>query len=362
MRRHYRYLFLSMFIAFCLLPPVSFADEIHSRSVVVMDALTGEMLYAKDPFVRRPPASTTKLMTAIITVENANLSDIVTISRNTSRVSPHKTGFREGDQITVEQLLYAALLDSANDAAVALSELISGSEARFVKLMNRKALAIGAMNTRFVNSSGLPGPGQYTTAYDLAKIMSYALQHHKLKEIMGTRVARISTEDGNSIFLRNTNKLLWSEETLVGGKTGYTRKAQHCFVCAAEHERETVIVAILGSSSRDGLWRESCILIHKGFEVLGNKGNPVPVNSLTGTGMSKVSRVTNMNITHQNSKSGEDKRIVSQKTAKPMTKIFAKKKIKTKRPVRNKTYAKGRHNGKKNFNVAEQSRISRVKS
>ena len=273
--KHYRCFFVLLFTVCCLLSTTTFADEICSRSVVVMDVSTGEMLYAKNPYLRLPPASTTKLMTAIIAVENANLSDVVTISRNASHVSPHKAGLKEGDKITVEQLLYAALLDSANDAAVALSEVVAGSETRFATLMNRKALAIGAVDTRFINSSGLPGPSQYTTAYDLAKIMSYALRYQKLKEVIGTRVAEISTENGNSIFLRNTNKLLWSEEDLVGGKTGYTRKAMHCFVCAAERKNATVIVVILGSPSRDVLWRESETMISKGFEVLGNKVKPV---------------------------------------------------------------------------------------
>jgi D-alanyl-D-alanine carboxypeptidase len=105
--------------------------------------------------------------------------------------------------------------------------------------------------------------------------MSYVLRYQKLKEVIGTRVAEISTENGNSIFLRNTNRLLWSGEDHVGGKTGYTRKAMHCFVCATERQNATVIVVILGSPSRDVLWRESETLISKGFEVLGNKGKPV---------------------------------------------------------------------------------------
>jgi len=272
--KHHRYFFVLLFTFCCLLSTAALAKGIRSHSAVVMDESTGEILYAKNPYLRRPPASTTKLITAIIAVENANLSDVVTISRNASHVSPHKAGFREGDQATVEELLYAALLDSANDAAVALSEVVAGSEKKFVTLMNRKARAIGAVNTRFINSSGLPGRGQYTTAYDLAKIMSYVLRYQKLKEIIGTRVAEISTENGNSIFLRNTNMLLWSEEDLLGGKTGYTRNAMHCFVCASERENETVIVAILGSQSRDSLWRESSTLISKGFEVLGNRDKP----------------------------------------------------------------------------------------
>jgi D-alanyl-D-alanine carboxypeptidase len=109
-RKPYRYFFVLIFTLHCLLSSVSFADEIHSRSVVVMDPSTEEIVYAKNPYLKRPPASTTKLMTAIVVVENANLSDVVTISRKASRVSPHKAGFREGDRVTVEQLLYAARL------------------------------------------------------------------------------------------------------------------------------------------------------------------------------------------------------------------------------------------------------------
>src|SRR4030042_5073834 len=216
-----------------------------------MDASTGGILYAKNPDLRLPPASTTKLMTAVVVMENANLADVIPISRNATRVSPHKAGFKRGDKVTVEKLLYAALLGSANDAAVALSESVAGSEARFVELMNRKAVEIGARDTKFINSNGLPGPGQYITAYDLSKIMSYALRYPILRQIIGTRVTGVSTENGNAIFLKNTNRLLWSDEDLVGGKTGYTRKARHCFVCAAEREKDTVVVALLASPSRE---------------------------------------------------------------------------------------------------------------
>ena len=141
--------------------------------------------------------------------------------------------------------------------------------------MNRKAAAIGAHDTRFINANGLPGAGQYTTATDLSKIMGYALRYSKLREIIGTRVSEISTERGKAIFLRNTNKLLWSDDDLVGGKTGYTRKARHCFVCAAERRQDTVIVTLLGSPSREDLWKESASLITRGFYAIENNEEPV---------------------------------------------------------------------------------------
>jgi serine-type D-Ala-D-Ala carboxypeptidase (penicillin-binding protein 5/6) len=251
------------------------ADEVRSSAAAVIDASNGRLLFAKNPDLRLPPASTTKLMTAIVVVENADLNHIVTVSRLASGVSLHRAGFEEGDRVTVEKLLYAALLASANDAAVALAEAVAGSEAKFVDLMNRKAIAIGAGNTKFINSNGLPGPRQYTTAYDLAKIMSYSLTYPKLKEIIGTCFAEIFTENGHTLFLQNTNKLLWSSEDVIVGKTGYTRKARHCFVGAAERRNSAVIVAVLGSPDRQSLWRDSEALAMKGFSVMANNEAPI---------------------------------------------------------------------------------------
>lgn len=272
-------IFLSLFVfslfTFYFLVSTSHADDINARSAVVMEESTGRILYAKNPNLRLPPASTTKLMTAILVIEKVDLSEVIKISKNVTRVAPLKAGFKEGDEVTIETLLYAALLKSANDAAVALAEAVAGSEEEFVDMMNKKAGNMGLTDTRFINPHGLPGSGQYTTAFDLARIMRYALRYPKLREIIGTRVAGILTGRGNELFLKNTNKLLWSEDDLIGGKTGYTHEARHCFVCAAEREGGTVIVAILGSPSRTSLWKESEELIGRGFKVLANKEEAV---------------------------------------------------------------------------------------
>lgn len=304
-----------------------FADEIRSKAAVVMEASTGRMLYAKNPDLRLLPASTTKLMTAIIVMEKADPTDIVTMSKNASHVSPLKAGFKEGEKVTVETLLYAALLKSANDAAVALAEAVAGTEERFVHLMNSKAIALGLDDTTFINSHGLPGPHQYTTASDLSKIMRYALRYPKLKEIMGTRVTEVSTENGNAVFLKNTNRLLWSDEDLVGGKTGYTRKARHCFVCASERDNDTVIVTLLGSPSRDGLWKESEILIGKGFQIMANKEEPVIYFARADYDALKVKKTSykkNPKIKNQKSKIETKTKLVKKKN----TKIIAKGKSK----------------------------------
>ena len=261
------------FLASIFLPALStaFAETIHARAAVVMEASTGRILYGKHPERRLPPASTTKLITAIVAIEKADLDDVVTISRYASLVRPLKAGFRQGEKVTVENLLYAALIKSANDAAVALAEAVAGSEKDFVELMNQKAISIGAKNTKFINSTGLPGPHQYTTALDLSRIMSRVLSYPKLKEIIATPAVELLTDKGEILSLKNTDKLLWSNGDLIGGKTGYTFRAGHCFVCAAEREKEGIIVALLGSSSRGHLWKEAEALIDKGFQIIGNK-------------------------------------------------------------------------------------------
>jgi|WetSurSiteA1Bulk_404760.scaffolds.fasta_scaffold00231_5 serine-type D-Ala-D-Ala carboxypeptidase (penicillin-binding protein 5/6) len=366
---------IMLLTAYLFFPVSVCAEDLRSRAVVVMEASTGKTLYAKNPNLKRPPASTTKLMTAILALENTNLQDVVVISSEVAATPPHKAGFREGEKVTVEQLLYAALLGSANDAAVALAEAVSGSEGRFVELMNRKAIAVGALNTRFINANGLPGPGQYTTASDLAKIMSYALRYPKLKDIIGTKTAEVTTERGRTFFVKNTNRLLWSEEDLVGGKTGYTRSARHCFVCAAERDNDTIIVALLGSPSRETLWSESERLISKGFDVVENRDEPriyftkaeyddddIIVRKAI---YKKNSRKTIKNSTKKKS----NKILIAKKKAKKKTcserainqkeqkkTVVAKKKTNTK----TKTFAKKKVQ-KKNYKVAEKKKSERIK-
>ncbi len=266
---------LIAFIFFFSLSSAVSADEIKSRAAVVMDALTGRVLYAKNPDLRLLPASTTKLMTALVVLERANLGDVVTVSKKAAGVSPIRVGLKAGDKVTVENLLYAALMKSGNDAAVALAEAIAGSEEEFVAMMNKKAAAIGAIDTRYTNATGLPGDGQYITAYDLSMIMRQAIKYPVLREILGTRITEVSTETGKQIVIQNTNKLLWSDDEVLGGKTGYTRKARHCFVCAGERANDTIIVALLGTPYRGLLWKETEDLMAFGAKVLGKTEEPV---------------------------------------------------------------------------------------
>lgn len=266
---------LFMSALYCLLSTVVYAGEIRSRAAIVMEASTGRILYGKNPNLRLLPASTTKLMTAMVALDRANPNDTVVISEKAASCSPVKARFRVGERVTVETLLNAVLIKSANDAAFALAEGVAGSEERFVQLMNEKVLALGMSDTKFVNATGLPMEGQYITVYDLARILRHALRYPLIKEIVATKVSRISTEDGREIFVKNSNKLLWSDDSVLGGKTGYTRAAKHCFVCASEQGGKTVITAILGATTNAQLWKESEHLMKKGFAIVGGKEEPV---------------------------------------------------------------------------------------
>ena len=316
----------------------AFGEEVQARAAVVMDEATGRVLYAKNPELRLMPASTTKLMTALLAVERANLRDVVTVSRNAASVAPTRSGFREGDKVTIETLLYAALMKSANDAAVALAEAVAGSEDEFVQLMNRKAIALGAADTRFINPNGLPGRGQHTTAFDLAKIMRQAIRHPVLKEILGTRTTELSTENGKTVWVKNTNKLLWTDEELLGGKTGFTQAARHCFVCAGERENNTLIVAVLGAPSRSELWKETEGLMAFGSKVMQNKEEPVvyitradyDAEGITKAAYTKKVKVRGKKISSKKRVSSDEPKAVKARhevkaTGKPKAKVKAKK-------------------------------------
>ncbi len=324
-----------LFFTLHALPLVSYAAEISSKSAVVMEASTGRILYGKNPNLRLLPASTTKLMTAMVALDQMNTADTVTISERAAGVSAIRANFKAGEKVSVETLLNAALIKSANDAAFALAEAAAGSEDRSVERMNQKALALGMSDTHFVNSTGLPGHGQYITSYDLARMLRHALQYPLIREVINTKASRISTENGRSIFLKHSTRLLWADETVLGGKTGYTREAKHCFVCASEQGNETIIAALLGAPSRETLWKESEVLIEKGFAIAS--GKETPVMYFTKSDYKSSVRPVSYSV-----KTSE----VKEAAGKPVHKKGIKKKAKT----RAGRYAK-KHKAKENANV-----------
>ncbi len=254
---------------------ISQAQEIDAKSAVVVDAQTGKILYGKNPHLKHPPASTTKLVTAMVALERLSPEDKVEISNKAAKTQSVDPKLMEGEVYTVRDLIYLALMRSVNSAAVALAEATAGTEADFVKLMNEKVQKIGAKDTKFVNASGLPGKGQYTTVYDLTKIISKAISYPLIKEAINTRVYLVHEQNGKEHFIQNTNQLLWSEDNMIGGKTGFTSKARHCFVSAARVGNRLVYTAVLGAPNREKLWQDTQILLAKADDVLSGKNEPV---------------------------------------------------------------------------------------
>ncbi|WP_353685056.1 D-alanyl-D-alanine carboxypeptidase family protein [Thermodesulfovibrio sp. 3907-1M] len=267
--------FFIFIVCLFVLNSYALAADIDAPSAVAVDAQTGKILYGKNPHMKLPPASTTKLVTVMVALEKLDPEQKVIISKKAAKTPSVSPRLLNGEVYTVRDLVYLALMRSVNSAAVALAEATAGSEQNFVKLMNEKVQKIGAKDTRFINASGLPGKGQYTTVYDLTKIMSHALSYPLIKEAINTRVYLVKSGNGKEHFIQNTNHLLWLEDNMIGGKTGYTRTARHCFVSANKVKGRVVYTAILGDSNREKLWEDTQQLIARAEDVLSGKQEPV---------------------------------------------------------------------------------------
>jgi D-alanyl-D-alanine carboxypeptidase (penicillin-binding protein 5/6) len=237
---------------------------VPAKAAVVMDSF-GTVLYAKYPKARLAPASTVKLVTAMVAIDILKPEDIVRISGNAGKVRTIPPRLQPNEEFAVIDLLNLALMKSINQAAVALAEAAAGSEEAFVVLMNQKAEEIGTRDTLFANASGLPKGKQYSTASDLALIMKAALSYPLIKDILAKKMCIISTTAGREIFLENSNHLLWEDQTAIIGKTGYTGNARHCFVGAMDTDNGTVITAVLGARSRRNLWKATEMLAEIGI-------------------------------------------------------------------------------------------------
>src|SRR5512143_1118501 len=238
--------------------------DISAKAVVVMDAATGQVIISRNKDMELPPASTTKVMTAIVALDKAKLTDTFKVSRAAAAKSPSKVYLRPGDEITVEALLYSLLLKSANDSAAALAEGVGGSEEAFARMMTDKAHEIGATHTNFRNASGLPSDDHFTTAYDLALILRYAMQDERFNQISTTKFATLNMGQKERMLLKNHNKLLWFYDGAGAGKTGYTIAARHCYVGEANCSNTKLIVAVLRSND---CWGDTRRLLDKGFEL-----------------------------------------------------------------------------------------------
>jgi D-alanyl-D-alanine carboxypeptidase len=251
--------------------PFSPDTDLTARAAVLMDAATGKILYQRDPDLRLPPASTTKVLTAIVALESGRkLHELLTVSKTATRVPASKLYLRPGQTITIEHLLYGILLSSANDASMVLAEGISGSVERFTEIMTKKAHDIGAGNSHFTNPHGLTATDHYSTARDLAFLFRYAMKNTTFREIVQTKISSVNSNSivrkrnvARRISVRNHNRLLWNFNGAIGGKTGYTLAAQKCFVGAVTRNGLTLIVSILGARN---LWGDTRELLEFGFD------------------------------------------------------------------------------------------------
>jgi len=240
--------------------------SIKSPSAVVINMTTGKILYERKARTVRRMASTTKIMTGILVLEKMDLATKVTVSAKAAQTIEPKTWLREGDVLTVEQLLYALLLRSANSAAVALAEACSGSVEAFAAEMNAKAAEIGMEATHFVNPNGLDANGHQSTAVDMATLGRYAMDNAMFRKIVATPKYTVSLPGRSepTVFV-STNKLMGQVDWVNGIKTGLTPKAEQCLVASGTRDGVSIISVILGQPSTQVCWDESKALLEFGL-------------------------------------------------------------------------------------------------
>ena len=265
-------------------------SALFAQSAVLMDAESGRVLYAKNADEVLPMASTTKIMTLLVALEQGKPDDVVTVSSYAAGMPDVQLNIREGEQYYLKDLLYSLMLESHNDSAVAIAECVAGNIENFAQLMNQKAKEIGCQNTTFITPNGLDATATMTgrdgierevmhstTAEDLAKIMSYCITESEYKdaflEITQTPTYTFSDLDGKRSFsCRNHNAFLYMMEGALSGKTGFTGKAGYCYVGALQRENKTLVVALLACgwpNNKTYKWKDTKKLMEYGIENYG---------------------------------------------------------------------------------------------
>ncbi|MDO4482466.1 MAG: D-alanyl-D-alanine carboxypeptidase family protein [Bacillota bacterium] len=255
--------------------------EITAASAVLIDASTGQILYEKNAHEKRYPASTTKIMTALLAVENLKMDDTVTVDAEAASMTGSRIYLSEGEYIFVKDLLYSLMIASANDSAVALGKAVAGSVSEFAEMMNDKARQCGALNTHFNNTNGLPDEQHYTTAYDLAMITKAAFAHQTFRDVVATAEYKIApTNKYGERNLVNGNRMLWDEkprydyngtqiapkyEGTNGVKTGFTEAAGSCLAASVNRDGHELIGVVMGSE-RDMHFFDMIKVMDYGFD------------------------------------------------------------------------------------------------
>lgn len=239
--------------------------NLNTRSCIVLDRLSKKTLYGKNEYNKVKMASTTKIMTATIIIENCDLSETIEVSKKAAGTGGSRLGLKTGDKITIRDLLYGLLLRSGNDAAVALAETCGGNIQGFCELMNAKAKELGLNNTHFESPHGLDSDEHYTTAYELALLTDYALKNPTFTQIVGTKNYTV-TINGSPKNLNNTNELLGYLDGVYGVKTGFTNGANRCLVTACKRGNMDIICVVLGCDTKKFRTTDSIKLIEYVFE------------------------------------------------------------------------------------------------
>jgi len=247
--------------------------NINARIAVAYDRKSGKVIYGKNENKRTAMASTTKIMTAIVLIENADLNQTITVSAKAAGTGGSRLGLKHNDKITMKDLLYGLMLKSGNDAAVAIAENVGGSIEKFADLMNEEAKKIGLNNTHYVTPHGLDNPEHYTTAYELAKLADYALKNEIFAKVVNTKNYTV-TINGYPKNITNTNELLGYLDGVNGVKTGFTNNAGRCLVTSVNRNGFEIITVVLQADTKKIRTTDSISLIeyvYKNYELINIK-------------------------------------------------------------------------------------------
>jgi serine-type D-Ala-D-Ala carboxypeptidase (penicillin-binding protein 5/6) len=260
------------------------ASEITADAYLLVEKDSFSIIKGKDYHRPLPPASTTKVMTTILALENLHEQQDIVPTNKVLSIPASKLSLCPGKTYKAIDLINGTMIESANDAAYSLAVSVAGSEELFADMMNAKSREIGALDTHFVNASGLPAQSHYSSAYDLALMLRYALQNKRFQEVVGTKYFSFNRGDAE-IRYRNHNRLLHCFTPSIGGKTGFTRAAKHCYVGAFEKDGKTYIVSMLGSRN---LWGDAVSILGEIFtdkdlpsqqEIARARGNQIVLAS-----------------------------------------------------------------------------------
>ncbi|MBR5236544.1 MAG: D-alanyl-D-alanine carboxypeptidase [Clostridia bacterium] len=274
--KHRWMLSLLLLILFCMPSLPANALSVSAQYACVMDAQTGRILYEKNAYAQHSMASTTKIMTALLALENSDPADVVTVSKNAAGTEGSSLYLKAGEKLSMETLLYGLMLNSGNDAAIAIAEHIGGNVEAFAKMMTQRAHEIGAKQTQFKNPNGLDEEGHYTTAYDLALITKAALKNPHFAEIVSTSKKSFpASELKTARTFVNHNKLLNLYPGCIGVKTGFTKKTGRCLVSAATRDHMTLICVTLNAPND---WNDHKQLLDHGFSA--TKARPLVIRDM----------------------------------------------------------------------------------